>query len=160
MGCDIHCYIEFKEPGNNGWNPFGGKTYVGRNYAMFAALAGVRGDGPPAKGLPEDIAYEAQGDNRLFITEDGDGDGEARREQAVKWVADGLSKYVPEDNPRWVTHPDWHSHSWATREEWESALTKASTHYVAGIRYYALLAVLRFFESQGIETRVVYWFDN
>ena len=32
----------------------------GRNYEFFAALAGVRGDGPEPRGLPDDIAPLAQ----------------------------------------------------------------------------------------------------
>lgn len=161
MGCDIHCYIEFKEPGSDSWRPFGGRVNPGRNYAMFAALAGVRGEGPEAKGLPGDESWEAESGNRLFLTEDGEGDDEASKDMAAKWVANGSSKYIPDAfNPTWVTHPDWHSHSWATREDWEKALTRASQSYVTGIAFYAVLVLLKFFETQGHQARVVYWFDN
>ena len=41
-----------------------------RNYERFAALAGVRGAGPPAHGLPKDISESAQ----MFVDEwNGDG---------------------------------------------------------------------------------------
>lgn len=74
MGCDIHMFVEYKI--NNGkWQAHPGhkveiedegtdneyKTYkevsaTGRNYELFGALAGVRYDGPDAKGAPEDCS--------------------------------------------------------------------------------------------------------
>ena len=78
MGCDIHLYVE-KRLRNGEWafirnlnetinseglRPWGGQGVVvggfwklsGRNYNLFALLAGVRGDGPEAKGLPGDVS--------------------------------------------------------------------------------------------------------
>lgn len=56
MGCDIHGWIERKVHGK--W--IGIKELDGegrqRCYPRFAALAGVRGDGPTPKGLPDDIS--------------------------------------------------------------------------------------------------------
>lgn len=56
MGCDIHGWVEQRV----------GDRWVAvrelndnanqRNYKRFAALAGVRGDGPEPRGLPEDIS--------------------------------------------------------------------------------------------------------
>lgn len=70
MGCDIHIVLE-REHGRK-WiavDTFAGheSTFKGwaspvatsRNYARFAALAGVRGHGPQAKGLPPDISETA-----------------------------------------------------------------------------------------------------
>lgn len=73
MGCDIHCFVEARiknvkaveenlPPGGlRDLNFFGRWHYVGsidinRNYGLFAALAGVRGSGPAAKGLPADLS--------------------------------------------------------------------------------------------------------
>jgi len=40
-----------------------------RDYKVFAALAGVRGDGPEPKGLPKDISDST----KLYVDECGDG---------------------------------------------------------------------------------------
>ena len=66
MGADIHLYIEYKI-GDLPWkadeNHVAEIGYTGyrsalsyRNYSLFAALAGVRGDGPDPKGLPSDTS--------------------------------------------------------------------------------------------------------
>ena len=70
MGCDIHTVLEEKT--NDGWvgvRTFDSiETYDGRafsvtscrNYERFAALAGVRGEGPAPKGLPGDLSQTAR----------------------------------------------------------------------------------------------------
>lgn len=88
MGCDIHMVVEknigtedsprwvpyrmprshqnvyAKEPGKR----FSSPMALSRNYERFAALAGVRGCGPAARGWPEDI-NEA---TRHLLENDGD----------------------------------------------------------------------------------------
>lgn len=65
MGCDIHGWIEKKVNGK--WIAIRELRDEGRerHYIRFAALAGVRGRGPSARGLPKDIsdtcAYAAEG---------------------------------------------------------------------------------------------------
>lgn len=58
MGCDIHICVEKKV--NDKWVMVNrlhhGSPATVRNYRRFAALAGVRGNGPEPKGLPEDIS--------------------------------------------------------------------------------------------------------
>ncbi len=72
MGCDIHMVLEQKHNGK--W--IGVDTFLGhesaldkgyawpeateRNYRRFAALAGVRGEGPAPKGLPQDLSDTAK----------------------------------------------------------------------------------------------------
>lgn len=70
MGCDIHLVLETYDS-DLGW--VGIDTFKGhqtgnakdewyspiatdRNYRLFAALAGVRGDGPSPRGIPEDAS--------------------------------------------------------------------------------------------------------
>jgi len=76
MGADIHLFAE-KRLRNNEWatvqtfSPINKKALgldatgpydwlffmvEGRNYALFAKLAGVRGNGPQAKGVPDDAS--------------------------------------------------------------------------------------------------------
>jgi hypothetical protein len=72
MGCDIHIAVE-ERIAEGWWTPvrlcgpikirknecspigYAAPEIAGRNYNFFAALAGVRGDGPQPRGLPEDI---------------------------------------------------------------------------------------------------------
>ena len=68
MGCDIHLYIEYKvndgewtaDPHHTMYDDDEGYlrdvSASGRDYSLFGALAGVRGDGPDPKGLPDDIS--------------------------------------------------------------------------------------------------------
>lgn len=60
MGCDIHTFIEAKVDGK--WH-FAGTNRFGRDYGIFAELAGVRGApafGDPVaadRGLPGDVSF-------------------------------------------------------------------------------------------------------
>jgi hypothetical protein len=82
MGCDIHMVLEkqvkvrglFRWVGVNAFPYVSGTIYRsdgaghhtasghvhwdvrGRNYDLFAALAGVRGPGPAARGVPDDVS--------------------------------------------------------------------------------------------------------
>lgn len=66
MGCDIHCVIERKIPGERQWlGVIAGDhvrprpTYARRDYDLFAELAQVRGrseTGAYSRGLPADIS--------------------------------------------------------------------------------------------------------
>lgn len=68
MGCDIHLVVERLHKGKwvavdtfNGHESGYGKGWTSpiarsRNYDRFARLAGVRGEGPEARGLPENAS--------------------------------------------------------------------------------------------------------
>ena len=166
MGCDIHCYIEYRRKTDKGhWNGFGGRINPGRFYAMFSIMAGVRKyDGSPTlfkpKGLPDDLGFESKDDNRFYIT-DTTSEGYVTKAKAYEWVAKGYSKLVDE---HWVTNPDWHSHSWLTPNEYNEAIEAFKKSCANGFyldpEYTAILDCLRSFERQGFESRLVFWFDN
>lgn len=155
MGCDIHCYIEYKKPTSPRWRDFGKRINPGRNYAIFEKMAGVRGSDEPEvhpRGFPDDCASEASDDYWLYVS-DIKKPGNCTRERAESYVACG-SRWRNEEKA-WVSHPDWHSHSWLKPDEFERA--------IAGFdepEYQAVLAAMRSFESQGYESRLVFWFDN
>lgn len=82
MGCDIHALIERKV--GNKWvmvNRLNGEA-TRRNYTRFAALAGVRGDGPAAKGLPDDLSESG----RLYA-DDWEGDAHSHSFLGAKEAA-------------------------------------------------------------------------
>ena len=139
MGCDIHLYIEYKNKKvefdgyKDSWHSFSQRINPGRNYAMFALMANVRNyysDGKfpvlvGPRGIPEDVGYSANADNRIYISEVKD-DNYVTMEQAKRWVDSGNSKFIDnqEGKPTWVTQPDWHSHSWLTTSEFETIINK------------------------------------
>jgi hypothetical protein len=160
MGCDIHCYIEYKTQEEKTWHGFGGCIDPGRVYYLFGRLAGVRCTSEeefiPPRGIPEDVGWEAHDDNCLFIS-NVEARGTTTKAKAEHWVKEGYAKYIDNNGnpPIWVTHPDWHSHSWLTPDEWEKAIGDTELP-----KYQAILACLRSFEKQNLLARVVFWFDN
>lgn len=133
MGCDIHCYIEYKKQGDDRWRDFGGRINPGRNYWMFGAMAGVRTDHIPhlvPRGWPEDCAYAAFDDNTIYVDENlkesFKHEGESThysQSHAEEYVAKGYCKWIERNGlKKWVTNSDWHSHSWLTANEFEVAI--------------------------------------
>lgn len=127
MGCDIHCYIEYKEPDREHWSGFGNRINPGRNYGLFGAMAGVRCDLPhiEPRGVPEEIAYECSGDYWIYISsESAEGDGTCSEEKAKSCIQYG-SVLKKSDAPivgNFVSDPDSHTHSWLTADEFELAI--------------------------------------
>ena len=58
MGCDIHGWVEVRVEGK--WVALKELKSRNRNYARFAALASVRGEGLLPKGFPEDASDTAK----------------------------------------------------------------------------------------------------
>jgi hypothetical protein len=88
MGCDIHLTVEKKvgskwiavntmngghtgrfEKDDSNWD-WASPVARDRNYKRFAALAGVRGDGPEARGVPDDVSETTR-----FLIDDYGADG-------------------------------------------------------------------------------------
>lgn len=169
MGCDIHCYIEYRrKPPHEGieqWSGFGGRINPGRDYAMFGKLAGVRNYSetqPIAepRGYPDDAGYDANDDYWLYIS-DYDDDGHCTKDRAEEYIKYG-SRYRKDliGNNTWVSSPDWHSVSWLTPNEWEQAVTEAPAEHTDRVEYKTILDTMRSFERQGYDSRIVFWFDN
>lgn len=175
MGCDIHAYVEYtKDKKNPYWENLT-RNFGARNYALFAALAGVRGELGPfgPKGMPEgELGYYTGKDYWVAVApphhpEWASGEGWTSIETAQKWVDGGGCevRYKEDGSLRSVSNPDYHSHSWLTTDELEQALD----HYVSENVYRegkapsdwrALLVAMRSLESDGYLTRIVFWFDN
>lgn len=197
MGCDIHCYMEYRPRGlrhdgqPHSWRDFGKRINPGRNYALFGFLAGVRHEGPPVaepRGYPGDAGYAAREDHWMWIAHGREpGENECSWEDAQRYAktygARLEGEYRPYSStiyqlgeapvtqtrgaefdglPTMVAHPDWHTHSWVTADEWAEALRRYDVQYKDDREpeYRAMLAALRSLEADGNETRVVFWFDN
>lgn len=84
MGCDIHGALERKI--DDEWvmvnrlehAKYGDPSFLSRDYNFFGALAGVRCDGPDAKGLPEDISVSTQ----MYVDE-WDSDGHSHSYESI-----------------------------------------------------------------------------
>jgi len=169
MGCNIHAYIEYREPTQKHWSNFGEQFRLDRWYGMFAKLADVRnrlGEMKPIskpKGLPNDLGWKTKYGNLLYMESDKECDcdntGYCSKSDAENWVKHGSSEIIDE---HWVTHPDWHSHSWLTTKELEEAFSDELLEFdeKKSPDYGATLNVMKYFESIGYETRLVFWFDN
>lgn len=171
MGCDIHVFVEYKRQDGDRWSPFGGEVNPGRDYGLFGYLAGVRYTTvtPVAadRGMPADAAYRSQDNDRLYVLDDGakkTDDREIHRETAETWVRSGLSCWLDDSN-RWVSDPDNHSHSWCTAKELVAALDAliadpARKGEPAEPPWHVLVDLLEAFEARGMQSRIVFWFDN
>lgn len=128
MGTDSHCFIEYRDKNSDYWHSFGGR-FSDRNYLIFGLMAGLRRRENqqlfPLKGIPEDLGYESENANQLYIS-DENLEGCISKEKAERWVKDGSSVYIKNDagEDKWVTHPDWHSHTWFTTEEFEKIINQ------------------------------------
>ncbi len=122
MGCDIHLVLEKKHEGKwvaidtfkshhrlrptkddimDGWSSPVARS---RNYARFAKLAGVRGDGPEPLGIPNDASETTK-----YLVADRGSDGHSHSwlpmmaaatiflaTQPIDGLSDGVTKF-PED---------------------------------------------------------------
>lgn len=192
MGCDCHMYVEHrpkekKRDYDKEWDSFGARINPGRNYALFDAIAGVRGNELQLfkpRDIPDDLAYHASGDYWLYINylhPDAEWEGSTSPSRAESYINSGCrtkGSFEPtlsqqgdviteigaehRGKPTHVEHPDWHTHTWLTPQEFAAALDKVegSSDWGVGAKYWALLAAMQELERRGEEVRIVIWFDN
>jgi len=127
MGCDIHAYLDYDEfPTDDGWyvSCFAEDLDLGRNYALFSLMAGVRRDPDreqrplfEPKGMPDRYSYQVKRAYSLSVYDDLSGvDRNCSIEQAEKWIKRGISIWLDDKH---ISDPDWHSASWLTASELE-----------------------------------------
>ena len=182
MGADIHVYVEYRNKKEAKrlesigekpyWHSFGGELNPGRNYTMFAVLAGVRGnfeDSFDAKGkIPFDLmGMAAKHDLYAFITEEDSDNGEhVSRENAKKYAETFRCAIV---NDTWVEKPYYHSHSWMDVKELKKAF-KIYLKYAkeewgekaeVPLEWQAILSAMETLEDgKKNEVRIVFHFDS
>lgn len=150
MGCDIHAHIEVKEY-DDWWELV--RLNLRRNYDAFGLMAGVRGWDSlhPPKGMPSDYSFSVLNAYGLYVTDESEGEGYASKVSAERWVELGISKYIREG---WISHPDHHTPSWLTVDEFEQVCQRLGT---GEYHYHTALAMMKAIPH---ECRIVFWFDN
>ncbi|APR79279.1 Hypothetical protein A7982_04626 [Minicystis rosea] len=180
MGCDIHLFVEHGVDAGPFCALADGAFLLPRDYALFAALAGVRAAASfvplhSPRGLPADVSQEVSAryfipvweDERALAWEVGEHYTPA---QAAALVASGASHWLPEgvttpflqSTHGYISHPDWHAASWLTARELRLALDhasypleRASDEFQVLFHYVEAMA-----SRKGPSTRIVFWFDN
>lgn len=185
MGCDIHMYIEYtnkerkeeslKEGRDPYWVNFGDRINPGRNYAMFAVLAGVRGSYKdsfdPKEKIPRNqLGWASRDDFYIYVSENPiEHEYSVTPELAKRWGERGCEVIEQNGKITWVENPDLHSHTWMSPDELEKAFeiykvhasTEWGTEVGVPIEYQAMLSATRTLEGGGEnEVRVVFCFDN
>ena len=143
MGCDIHLAIEYSyfndRDGTPYWVGFGGRINPGRDYLMFNAMAGVRGDSI--------TQFEPRGKPAGHIS----------------YTAENMLSPYNEEMDEHVDDTDLHSLSWLTDDEYAQcyAVRMLSSEYgPPGVPWEVLLVTLNAFKERGLQCRVVFAFDN
>lgn len=169
MGCDIHWIIEKKKSAirgdsSEGWVgvaikyhtpnlpiqteiPAGFNTYSrpvisDRHYGFFAALAGVRGDGPYPRGLPNDLSDLARMDIDDYGADGHSHSWATLREFIMTW----LKTSMPQVHDEMVA-------DLATARLGDQAIPSET---LARLAFYTGISWV----SELDDYRVVYFFDN
>lgn len=179
MGCDIHMYLEYADKEDQReeryWNSFSeGELNLYRNYGAFGYLTNghVRADvnmkfGVDPKGLPKGkMSYNVTEETRYYVTDEKrEWEKSVSRSEAmtllerhpyVRTYSDNSGKLTQIDNP------DYHSHSWLSLNEFEmifKAMCKDKEMHI-NIEYKAILSLMKFLDKEGMDTRLVFWFDS
>jgi len=176
MGCDIHAFVEYKEnyEEDSYWRAFSDEISLGRNYFMFGCLTNghVRyrirlKSGIDPKGLPSGVSWEVNDSNTLYISDDGEGGREVTMKTALKWAKEHNKKFIydSQKSPIRIENPDYHTHSWLTVSEYEAIVKEAQKiskkkDEGVNVMYLIILDLMKSMLKRGIETRLVFWFDN
>lgn len=149
------------------WSHFA-RILLPQDYLLFALLAGVRRDEFPGreleclppKGLPDDVTPAALGEDLLTVDDEAaelDFPSTCTRADAEQYVASGASRWLHNGNA--ITHPDAHSHSWATTDELDTVRARyAAAGGTDGAGLHAAIAMMRSLDGSGLLSRAVFWF--
>lgn len=174
MGADIHLYIEFKK-GDSPWEADENHRLIEedpeyiylkdadathRDYSVFAALAGVRREGPDPIGLPSDLSQKIKKESDRW-----DGDGHSHNYDSLKDFELKLRDVYP-DVPKnvkpeaFIKGDDTNFSQW--RDLGYDSLVAYCKHKMT--EFHLELAAESMLLDQPINTevqcRLVYWFDN
>jgi hypothetical protein len=187
MGCDIHGVIEYKTNGraDDPFYAFCELTCPQRDYDVFYAIAGVRQRDRvinmfKPRGLPKNASSTVVSATSLFVVRDDHPGLDYKYNhvgitKALKWIAEGSSKlFVAGDKNAidqcgehsFITHPNYHSHSYLYADELESALAALEEDKMldGGSDYWSVLETMKSLQkTKGLnpdQVRLVFWFDS
>jgi len=189
MGCDIHMYVEKKNLESGGWEfaPAGEESpgtrsygdtlycdwYSGRNYELFAILAGVRNSSgltpiSEPRGLPDnvsdgflreygfevldDLEYEALEEKDIYEVEKYISSSSSEQWLRCKWS----QLLTLSDGTRLTSNPDAHSLSYLTVEDMSCGLLDQG--YVSSNFTKLLSALKKLGDPRHV--RIIFFFDN
>lgn len=189
MGCSIYLRLEIRlkkdkvlnkyciEKATGKWIP----CYLNKDkcwgdfgvYGMYARLANVKNYWDykhlPLRGLPDDcsdLTLKCYGNRIENKAREQCLDFEYAREDAEKWIRQGISTRYSIHNVEYCSCPDWHSPNWCTTREMEDCINKNfknedGTYKGEYVEWLALLGAMKGYEQTGeYECRAVFWFDN
>lgn len=165
MGCDIHLHLEYRRKNSDEqWRE--SDTVVpnwgGRDYEMFAVMAGVRGDLEqivPDRDYPLDAANRTDKAYFSEISTEELHENCYYRERILIKKNGSRTLYMREDI-------GYHSANWCTTSEYEKCVNavfknKDGSWADYSVEWLALLGTMKGYEMSGeYECRAVYWFDN
>lgn len=143
MGCDIHLHTEVKIDGV--WHHYSAPS-IGRNYSIFAKMAGVRKDDPLPIAQPRGVPSDATFLTRFDYEMEG-ADAHTPSWLGAKEIAE-LVGWIDETFPS-TDHLDWESRNigYFFGNSFEG-FSKHPSDYTGDI-------------ERGIEdVRWIFWFDN
>ncbi len=171
MGTDIHAFIEYRfgDNVNPPWLPFQeGELSLGRCYALFKALAGVRkhvGDPDeliPARGFPDDASSECFLAIHVPIFDNPPVEDDVFHDWPYVLRSRVTSEFtvVKYRNEDYVREGDGHHHSYLSLTEIYRCLEHSNLLISeTDIWFQAAVAAMSTIETL-FETRLVFWFDN
>lgn len=142
MGCDIHVFVEFRDPERGVWSSTSEFRPTPRSYPLFSKLGDVRGysGNHVSRGLPEDVTPEVKNE----------------------YEADMYH------SPSWMTVEEFVDAIVQTAEEWQEMYPEMDGEdpyfirpYTAIVAYAARLSHHRgSSKDKRWDVRIVFFFDN
>ena len=153
MGADIHSILEVNENDELGWyapihsfwfnEVFSYDLPIERNYDAFAKLAGVRGNGPPPKGLPDDVSVSVM---KALQSEDF-------HSHSYVPLSEYIEAYFPKnERERYIAHCNLKGLDNLSENEMNTYNLLNSTQRV--------IELIQEYKTQDTDFRVVFTFDN
>jgi hypothetical protein len=169
MGTDITCFIEYALDGNHG--PFFtafAEVFLPRDYTLFGALAGVRGETTPLyapRGFPRDASASAEERHYVWVIDPASetewkGEPFMPRDEAEQLIARGFS-YSDAARDR-LAHPDWQEASWLTLAEVREALAHSQVELASCSPEFTLTMQIceQLDRTFPLGCRLVFWFSS
>ena len=169
MGCDIHMFLEYKIDDGK-WTPHKGHRVItedkgtvnefkhvstidatGRNYFLFAALAGVRGPGPDPKGIPKDLSDTIH----IGVHQYGN-DGHSHSYMSIEEFEEVLKKCNFKETDRTDIFYDWKTLDFESRPPDFTTIVAACKKEQEEFNIDNILLD----SKSTIQYRVVFFFDN